>query len=67
MLYVAIGCVIFTKNSKMQKKKKPSIVFDVQLSIWLLRSSSTDGVKNILLISHFIKFNPYFFKKIYKK
>ena len=39
------------------------IVFDVQLLAWSLRSCSTDGVKNALLISHFIKFNPLFFEK----
>ena len=36
-----------------------TIVFDVQLSIWRLRSCSTDGVKNALLISHFIKFSQF--------
>ena len=40
------------------------MVFDVQMSAWSLRSCSTDGVKNALLISHFIKFNPLFFQKI---
>ena len=29
-----------------------TIVFDVQLSIWQLRSCSKDGVKDVLLISH---------------
>ena len=27
-------------------------VFDVQLSIWQLRSCLTDGVENVLIISH---------------
>ena len=40
-----------------------NLVFDVQLPIWRLRSCSTDVVKNALLISHFIKFNPQFFFK----
>ena len=45
-----------------------SMVFDVQLSAWRPRSCSTDGVKNALLISQFIKFNPLFFqKKLIKK
>ena len=39
------------------------IVFDVQLSIWQPRSCSTDAVKNVLLIIHFIKFNSLFFSK----
>ena len=54
----------FSLNSMGRVK----LVFDVQLSIWCLRSCSTDGVKNALLISHFIKFNPLVFqKKINKK
>ena len=43
--------------------KVTAIVFDVQLSIWQPRSCSTDGVKNVLFISLFIKFNPLFFQK----
>ena len=43
------------------------IVIDVQLSVWQPRSCSTDGIKNALLISHFIKFNPLFFQKYYSK
>ena len=43
--------------------KMAAIVFDGQLSIWRLRSWSTGGVKNALVISHFIKFNPLFFQK----
>ena len=42
------------KVGKVDRSKvhfvKPIIVFDVQLSIWRLRSCSTDGVKNVLLI-----------------
>ena len=44
-------------------KVATGIVFDVQLTIWRPRSCSTDGVKNALLISHFIKFNPLYFQK----
>ena len=43
------------------------IVFDVQLSIWWPGNCITDGVRNALLISHFIKFNLLFFFFIYLK
>ena len=39
------------------------MVFDVQLLIWLPGNCSTNAVNNVLLISHFIKFNLLFFKK----
>ena len=52
-----------TKHIQLYGGQSAGIVFDVQLLAWSLRSCSTDGVKNALLISDFIKFNPLFFQR----